>query len=256
MSINLMTKAWKSGSPAGQKMVLLALCDNANDQGECRPSIAYIAHKCSMGDRTVQGHISEMEKLGILRRNFRTGRSTYYFISPENFTPQKPRSRNLCTSPPVHSAPLPQQNSRGTTAAAAPRIITEPSNEPSGNQKSGRETDSNKFSPFEALTALQVQPQTAKDWIEHREARKAVVTVTVLDAIVREAESAGVSVDAALRCSCEFNWVGFRADWYLSKHPVVAGIAPARQGRASAFQQTMDSAAAAKRRLFGGLPHA
>ena len=78
MSISLMTEAWKSDMPSGRKFVLLSLCDNANDQGECFPSISMIAQRCSMGDRTVQSHIHDLEKMGILSRIERAGRSTIY----------------------------------------------------------------------------------------------------------------------------------------------------------------------------------
>lgn len=85
MSISLMTEAWKSDMPSGRKFVLLSLCDNANDQGECFPSISMIAQRCSMGDRTVQSHIHDLEKMGILSRIERAGRSTIYRIDPRKF---------------------------------------------------------------------------------------------------------------------------------------------------------------------------
>ena len=53
MSIALMTLAWKADYHSGKKMVLLALCDNANDQGECFPSVPMLAQKCSMSERSV-----------------------------------------------------------------------------------------------------------------------------------------------------------------------------------------------------------
>jgi len=37
MSVALMAQAWKSKYGSTAKLVLLALCDNANDQGECYP---------------------------------------------------------------------------------------------------------------------------------------------------------------------------------------------------------------------------
>lgn len=86
LSIALMTEAWKADIPAGRKFVLLSLCDNANDQGECFPSISMVAKRCNMGERTVQNHIHDLESLGILSRNERAGRSTIYTINPRRFT--------------------------------------------------------------------------------------------------------------------------------------------------------------------------
>lgn len=111
-----MTLAWKTSFQSGRKMVLLALCDNASDEGICYPSVATLVRKCSMAERTVQGHITDLEKLGIVRREFRTGRSTYYHIdaskicTPQNLHPTPadaaPPPRRICTPPPAGLAPI------------------------------------------------------------------------------------------------------------------------------------------------------
>ena len=136
-----MTKAWQSPLAAGPKMVLLALCDNANDQGECYPAVSTIAHKCSMGERTVQGHITDMEDAGILRREFRRGRSTVYHLYGARFdTPAESAPPQNPHPPPADSAPPPPQNLQKTPADLAPRITKEPSKEPSGKRQPARGT--------------------------------------------------------------------------------------------------------------------
>lgn len=136
MSIALMTLAWKSSLPAGQKMVLLALCDNANDQGECYPSVTMLAAKCSMGARTVQQHIADMEANQIVTREMRTGRSTVYHINPRKFcTPADFAPPQNLHPTPAESAPLPPQISHPTPADFAPITIKEPSIEPSGTRQ-------------------------------------------------------------------------------------------------------------------------
>ena len=123
-----MTLAWKSDLPSGRKMVLLALCDNANDQGECFPSVPMLAKKCSMGERTVQQHISDMEVSGILKREMRTGRSTIYHINPRNFcTPADFAPPQNLHHTPAESAPPPPQNLHHTPAESAPKTIKEQS---------------------------------------------------------------------------------------------------------------------------------
>lgn len=77
-----MTLAFKASLPTTQKFVLVALCDSANDQGECYPSVPTLAEKCSMGVRTVQEAIVALEEAGHVRREFRNGRSTVYWVSP------------------------------------------------------------------------------------------------------------------------------------------------------------------------------
>ena len=130
-------------------MVLLALCDNANDQGECYPSIDYLAIKCSMGERTVQGHISDMERAGIVRRQLRPGTTTVYHINPRRFndpaesapptdpvihSPAKSAGAQKPHHPPAGSGGTPPQNPPPGGAAAAPRTTSKPPSKPSTNQ--------------------------------------------------------------------------------------------------------------------------
>jgi hypothetical protein len=131
MSIALMTLAWKSDVQSGQKMVLLALCDNANDQGECYPSISMVAKKCSMSERSVFSHIAELEKSGSIRRENRTGRSTIYHLDPCKFcTPANSAPLQPLHPTPATVAPIPLQILHPTPANSAPITINEPSIEP------------------------------------------------------------------------------------------------------------------------------
>ncbi|CQR12764.1 Uncharacterised protein [Yersinia mollaretii] len=68
MSMNLMAKAMsiKVGNPL-RKLVLIKLADNANDQGECWPSVPYIAEQCEISERSVQNHIQKLVKSGLVR---------------------------------------------------------------------------------------------------------------------------------------------------------------------------------------------
>lgn len=141
MSIALMTLAWKTSLPSGRKIVLLALCDHANDQGECYPSIEAIARKCSMGQRTVQQHLGELEATGILVRRFRSGRSTVYKLDPRNFhTAAASAVARNSTSNGTVSAPRPLHLSEISPAGSTPIIINEPSKDPSPNQQMARGT--------------------------------------------------------------------------------------------------------------------
>lgn len=127
MSIVLMTQAWASTMSSGKKFVLLSLCDNANEQGMCYPSVGLIAQKCTMGERTVQQHLRALEEEGIIRREMRAGRRTWYFIHPEQF-PQTPADN----APPQYPHPadddvIPPQDLPKTPAKLAPRTVKEPS---------------------------------------------------------------------------------------------------------------------------------
>lgn len=74
MSMMLMVRAMqiKVGNPL-RKLVLLKLADNSSDQGECWPSIQYIADQCEISKRSVINHIDELCNAGMLKKVSRKG---------------------------------------------------------------------------------------------------------------------------------------------------------------------------------------
>ncbi len=67
MSVHVTSWAWKQPLvDHGQKLVLLKLADNANDDGVCWPSQKTLAAECAMGERTVNRKIAELEASGYL----------------------------------------------------------------------------------------------------------------------------------------------------------------------------------------------
>lgn len=120
MSIKLMCAAFDAEVPSTQKLVLLALCDNANDDGHCFPSISTLERKCSLSDRAVQLAVGWLEANGFLTRQFRTGRATLYVMTPERRSPPNDvHPRTIFTPPPNDVHPTPERGS--------PLTIREPS---------------------------------------------------------------------------------------------------------------------------------
>lgn len=99
MSLQLMKKVWEMDIPTNMKMVCLSLSDLANDDGECcYPSIATICKRCSMEERAVRRNIQALEDLHVLWREYRTGHSTLYHLTPDRYQ---------STATPPHGGPLP-----------------------------------------------------------------------------------------------------------------------------------------------------
>lgn len=59
-----------------------------------------------------------------------------------------------------------------------------------------------------------VSEQVWNDFTALRTKRRAPITETALRGIQREAEKAGISLEAALSTCCERGWQGFKAEWY------------------------------------------
>lgn len=73
VSFKLMAMALdvKTGSPI-TKLILLKICDNANDAGECWPSQDTIASQCETSRETVNRHIKKLCDVGILIKKDQT----------------------------------------------------------------------------------------------------------------------------------------------------------------------------------------
>ena len=106
MSISLMTDVWKLPLQAPRKMVLLALADNANDEGtDCWPSVGKLVEKCSMSERAVQGHLAALEEGGYIKRHERLGRSNKFTIHVERIRLEILEKTKASRSTPAESAP-------------------------------------------------------------------------------------------------------------------------------------------------------
>ena len=66
-----MNWAWLMFLSPTQKLVLMALADAADDEGVCWPSIATIARKCSISERTAQRIVAELIRSGLLNAQAR-----------------------------------------------------------------------------------------------------------------------------------------------------------------------------------------
>lgn len=125
MSNYILTPAWKvQGLSPVQKLVLISLADQANDEGVCWPSVSSIEKRTCLSERSVRGAVKSLEAIGFISRHERIGRSTYYTVNVNAI--------NACIScTPAPPAPLPLQGVHPTPAPPAPITIIEPSREPS-----------------------------------------------------------------------------------------------------------------------------
>ena len=139
MSIKIMTAVWAVDLPHSEKIVLLALADNANDEGACYPSVATLMQKCGMSDRSIQRSIVRLHELGHLTCHYRTGRSTVYTVHPRQaVTPDRLSPPTQRRGTPDTVSPPPPTLCHPTPDTVSPLTVIEPSIEPSPNLKSAR----------------------------------------------------------------------------------------------------------------------
>ena len=142
MSIKVIQWVWDcSESTNGERLVLLAIADNAADDGtRAYPSIAEIARKANLSERAVHYAIERLTKLGelVVKRGSGRGRVNMYSVimapCDRLKTPQNLHPSDAPDDPErVQSATERVQFDAGKGADSAPGTVPEPSKEPSGS---------------------------------------------------------------------------------------------------------------------------
>jgi hypothetical protein len=92
MSIKAMNWAWEQKLPPSSKLILMAIADAADEDGDCWPKVKTIAKKCGVSDRTVQRVLKEFigDNLISVTPRFSQDRrqvSNNYRLNPTNHYP-------------------------------------------------------------------------------------------------------------------------------------------------------------------------
>lgn len=90
-----MAACWPLQMSAPQKAVLISLADQANDEGVCWPSVGTISKRTCLSERAVQDAIAWLQKTGMLYREYRQNKSTYYTITPSHFKPENAPAKRV-----------------------------------------------------------------------------------------------------------------------------------------------------------------
>lgn len=124
LSIKIMAQVWDDESlpvEGTTLLVLLCLADYAHDDDPCAwPSIAKLARRTRRSERTVQRSLDELQALGIVSREMRSGRSTLYRLNLSTPTPVIP-------APPSQESPTPDTDDTHGVPPTTPISISDPS---------------------------------------------------------------------------------------------------------------------------------
>jgi len=72
MSVKLIDKAWDTPLKSNDLLVLIALCDWANDDGECFPKQETIIKRAKISRSTLNMILDDFEEIGLITRELRT----------------------------------------------------------------------------------------------------------------------------------------------------------------------------------------
>lgn len=185
MSLKQMAAAWQTKTANHtQKLVLLALADNANDGGECWPSITNIAARCELCRQAVVNQIGAMERAGIVRIERHHGKVNRYILVIEPV--YEVDQSTALTSPPHRLPPVYGVDYHPSTTLTTPvyGVDTnrkEPSLEPSLNRHKARKRATPHIDlplPFESEGFR----QTWADWQQARREQRKPLTPTAAKA--------------------------------------------------------------------------
>ena len=216
MSISLITKIWPLDIQTGRKFVLLAICDVINDDGEGFMCVNTIAFKCGMSARAVQGHLSYLEKTGLILRTERPGRSNIFSVNLDalDTIPKHPlwieREKTRSKTTPADSAPPP--------ADSAPITITNTLPNLKPYARAREDFAANPDSPhFEIFPEIENR-KLVESWEVICRTKKVPITQEACDKIRNEAKISGMPVEQALEICRDRKWAGFKNSW-LSNLP-------------------------------------
>lgn len=211
MSTAIMAKCWPLQMPPTPKAVLISLADNANDQGDCWPSISTICERTCFGRTAVIDAIAWLEKHRAVVGDRANGRHTRYVVTPEMY---------------VEPVREPDRSASRTGTPAGLEPVRLPDNQSASRTGPVRQADTNRKEPsLKATTKKQpsppagvldfgsVDPAVVADFLKLRRAKRAPLTQTALDGIKAEADKAGLTLESALRLCCLRGWQGLDASW-------------------------------------------
>lgn len=190
-----MSACWPLAFPPTAKAVLISLADNANDHGECWPSIPTIATRTCLSERAVHGAIKVLEARGVVTANRRIGRHSTYTVTPQNH-----RSRCAAAHPaPAHTKPEP------------PQIPSKPPQLLRSNQEQPIKATKSKKQPQAALPAPPgwINADAWDGFVENRRHIKFPLTERAAALVVKELEkfrAAGADPNAILDQSTRNGW--------------------------------------------------
>lgn len=119
-----MAHVWRTfrGDPT-EKLVLLSLADQANNDGWCWPSQAYTAERCMISDRQLRNWIVRLADAGLIEVHSRPGKSNMYrVLTPEaDFHPPRKSTSGHPGSPLPTNHKEPSENHHNAALQPIPR---------------------------------------------------------------------------------------------------------------------------------------
>lgn len=128
MSLKASSWAWEQAIPGTQKLVLLALADYAGrDNASAWPSVATLAERCSIAERTVRRSLEALEAAKLICVEARPNKTNVYELvgltGQDDRTMRSPRPHHAVTVTPCQND-TPCQDDRPVRSPRPPGAVT------------------------------------------------------------------------------------------------------------------------------------
>lgn len=224
-----MQLVWDKQLPQSRKFLLLALADQANDAGECWPSVRTLAARCSMGRRTVFDSLADLESEGWLSREAMPSQRVKFCLNIAQLQqlPLDPEARNhpayqagWCGGRTgAKSAPVRNPHQRGIGTGADPAntgaksALHKATPSKSNPHRGGRGTreeqlqvmgsyDSALIEPYLSTLPDGIDLQVFADFVKHRQVKGGPMSISSWNQVLARLEelaAAGVDLNQSLR---------------------------------------------------------
>lgn len=245
------------------KFVLVVMADCVNAEGGevlCWPSYAFLSKRTGLNVKTVESAVYDLRTGGLIvdtgKRRGDTGKVVVYRLNTTKTGgisqgPQEPPTggndeSNAPKSGGITPPPNPPTFSGNPPKSGEQSPQNMPVIPPKVGVRTGKKQERTGKEPGRALTSIPGVPaKTFDDWMVAR--KRIPVTGSVIAALEREADKAGLTVAEAVIFCAESSWRGFNAGWYAER---MKAPAPRNNSRAPATGKY----AAAARTIFGQQP--
>lgn len=192
-----------------EKAVLLALGDNANDAGECYPSLSSIARKSEASLATVKRALISLESKGHISRERRPNQSTVYRIHLAHSEPRLTQTLGSHRAVTRLTQSLPPGSQRaGGRLTVSPITIIEPSIEPSLNRQVARAARKASQPKCEEPPPSNLNVEAWHRWAQYRQEIRRPIKPASLAAAQRKLAGFGLDQGAVVEQSIANGWQG------------------------------------------------
>lgn len=181
---------WEADDLTWNEKILLMEIDSFTSKGkDCFISDEYIAEMLKIGIRSASTMVSNLIRLGYIRKTKFDGRKRYL---------ESTLAEQLCKNCRADLQNLQTTNNN---------ILINSSLQKNIDNKRIR------FDFKKALIDIGVSPEVAEDWLEVRKAKKAANTETAFKRLKEEISKSGLPANECITIAVARSWQGFQADW-------------------------------------------